>query len=189
MKSSFYSEAELKKLGLKAFGKNVLISRKCSLYGADKMTLGHDVRIDDFCILSGHITIGNYVHIAAYSALYAGHAGIEIQDFCGVSSRCVLYAITDDYSGNSMTNPMVPDRYRKIQAGKIIFKRHALVGTGSTILPGVVLEEGTAVGAMSLILKSTLPWKMYFGIPARVLMERDKVPLRMEQEFLGGLNG
>ena len=73
--------------------------------------------------------------------------------------------------------------------GKIIFKRHALVGTGSTILPGVVLEEGTAVGAMSLILKSTLPWKMYFGIPARVLMERDKVPLRMEQEFLGGLNG
>lgn len=65
MKSNFYTEQELSELGLKSFGKNVLISRKCSIYGADNVTIGSHVRIDDFCVLSGHITIGNYIHISA----------------------------------------------------------------------------------------------------------------------------
>jgi galactoside O-acetyltransferase len=65
MKSNFYDESELKELGLKSFGRNVLISRKCSIYGGENMAFGNNVRIDDFCILSGEITIGNYCHIAA----------------------------------------------------------------------------------------------------------------------------
>lgn len=36
------------------------------------MTIGSNVRIDDFCILSGRLEFGSYVHIAAYSALYGG---------------------------------------------------------------------------------------------------------------------
>ena len=75
--NSFYSNEELKQLGLKSFGKNVLISKKCSIYGADKISIGNNVRIDDFCILSGKIVIGNYVHISAYSALYAGGGRIK----------------------------------------------------------------------------------------------------------------
>ena len=33
--NSFYSPEELKSLGLKEYGENVLISRKCSIYGAE----------------------------------------------------------------------------------------------------------------------------------------------------------
>ena len=63
--NSFYKKDELKKLGLKHYGNNVLISRKCSIYSPEKISIGNNVRIDDYCILSGNITIKNYVHISA----------------------------------------------------------------------------------------------------------------------------
>lgn len=59
--SNFYNEVELKNLGLKSYGENVLISKKCSIYGAENIEIGNNVRIDDFCILSGEIKIGNCV--------------------------------------------------------------------------------------------------------------------------------
>ena len=68
--SSFYTVEELSSLGLKSYGHNVLISRKCSIYGAVNITIGDNVRIDDFCILSGNITIGSNVHISAYVSLW-----------------------------------------------------------------------------------------------------------------------
>ena len=102
--TSFLSKNELIALGLKNCGSNVKISRKASLYGVENISIGTNVRIDDFCILSGNITICNNVHIAAYSALYGASEGIEIHDFANISSRVGIYAISDDFSGMSMTN-------------------------------------------------------------------------------------
>ena len=67
--NSFYSQEELQSMGFKELGANVLVSRKASIYGAEKISLGNNVRVDDFSILSGRIEIGNHVHIAAYVAL------------------------------------------------------------------------------------------------------------------------
>ena len=83
-----------------------------------------------------------------------------------------------------MTNPMVPDKYKDISEESVLIRRHVIIGTGSTILPGVILEEGTAVGAMSLIRKSTDSWGIYAGIPAKRLKERRKDLLIKEKEFL-----
>ena len=154
MINSFYTEDELKQLGFAKIGKDVLISRKASIYGANKIQIGNNVRIDDFCVLSGRITIGNYVHIAVYSALFGGDMGIELKDFTCLSSRNVVYAISDDYSGRSLTNSTVPDKYKNIVAGKIMLEKHVLVGSGCTILPGVSIGEGSAIGSMSLVNKS-----------------------------------
>ena len=186
--SSFYTEEELKEIGFKSFGKNVLISKKSSIYGAKNITIGNNVRIDDFCILSGKITFGNYIHISAYTSLFAGDVGIELGDFVGISSRCIVYAVTDDYSGNYMTNPMIDDKYRNVVGSKIIIKKHSIIGTGSTIIPNgkseLLIEEGTSIGAMSLIKKNTLAWNIYFGIPAKIIKERSKNILELEKQFL-----
>lgn len=186
--SSFYTEEELKKIGFKSFGKNVLISKKASIYGAKNMTIGNNVRVDDFCILSGKITFGNYIHVSAYTSLFAGDIGIELEDFTTISSRCVIYAITDDYSGNYMTNPMIDDKYRNVISSKIIIKKHSIIGSGSTIIPNgkseLIIEEGTSIGAMSLIKNNTLAWNIYCGIPARIIKERNKNILELEKQFL-----
>ena len=182
--TSFYTEQELQELGLKEYGTNVLISRKCSIYGAAHISLGSNVRIDDFCILSGNITIGSYVHISAYASMFAGDSQIMIGDFVALSSRNVIYAESDDYSGESMVNPMVPEEYKKLQRGDVSVGRHSIIGTGSTILPGVTIGEGVAVGAMSLINKDLEEWTINVGIHCRRIKERARKPLEYEQEFL-----
>lgn len=182
--ASFYTEQELQELGLKEYGTNVLISRKCSIYGASHISLGSNVRIDDFCILSGNITIGSYVHISAYASMFSGDSHITIGDFVALSSRNVIYAESDDYSGESMVNPMVPDEYKNLQRGDVSIGRHSIIGTGSTILPGVTIGEGVAVGAMSLINKDLEEWTINVGIPCKKIKERARKPLEYEKEFL-----
>ena len=108
---SFYTDEELSKIGFKVIGKNVLISKNTSIYGAEKISLASNIRIDDFCILSGKIEIGNHVHIGAGSYLMAGNEGICLQDFSGLSQQVCIYALSDDYSGNSLTNPTIPNKY------------------------------------------------------------------------------
>lgn len=186
MADSFYSEEELKTLGFESIGYGVKVSRKCSIYQISTVKLGNNVRIDDYCILSGRIRIGNFVHIAAYSALYAGDAGIEIGDFANISSRVAIYAINDDYSGNSMTNPIIPEKFKNLQKEKVIVGKHAIIGTGSTILPGVKISEGGAVGSMSLVKKSIEPWTINVGIPAEKKKKRSKKLLEIEKKFIRG---
>lgn len=184
MDNSFYSQDELKELGFKEIGENVLISKKASIYGAKNMIIGSNTRIDDFCIFSGRVTIGSYVHISAGCYLFGGSYGITIKDFVALSSRSAVYAVSDDYSGEAMTNPMVPDKYRKIDGGPVVIGRHCIIGSGSTILPGVVIGDGVSAGSMSLISKSLDPWGVYVGIPCKKLKDRLKNPLELEKKFM-----
>lgn len=62
--------------------------------------------------------------------------------------------------------------------------RHCIVGTNLLVFPGVTLAEGCSVGAMSMVTKSTEPWSVYFGAPARKLKARRKDLLALEQEYL-----
>jgi galactoside O-acetyltransferase len=184
-KGSFYEPEELAGLGLSKFGSGVLISRKASLYRPERIEMGNNVRVDDFCILSGGsgISIGNFVHIAPYCALFGG-SGIEIRDFAGLSSRVVVYSESDDFSGESMTNPTVPLACKpKYQRGRVSIGTHAIIGTNSTILPGVVVGEGSAVGAHALVVRSCRPWSIYSGIPAMWLKPRSQGLLKYQALF------
>lgn len=160
-----------------------LISRKASIYGAENISIGQHVRIDDFCILSGKIEIGNHVHIAAGAMLFGGEAGIWLQDYVGISSRSAVYAASDDYSGEFMTNPTVPAQYRHVISERVCMERHVLIGTGCTVLPGVMIGEGTSVGSMSLVDKSLDAWGIYVGIPCRRMKERSKDLLLLEKSM------
>ncbi len=58
------------------------------------------------------------------------------------------------------------------------------MGTNSIILPGVCMSEGSSLGAMSMLTKSTEPWSIYFGIPAKKIKNRKKNLLEMEAKYL-----
>lgn len=181
---TFYSENELKRLGIKSYGKNVLIGRNAILYSPQSLEIGHDVRIDDFCILSGKITLGNYIHISHFCGLYGGKEGICMEDFSGLSSKVTVYSTSDDYSGKSMTNPMIPSEYRPGSIEKaVLIKKHAIIGAGSVLLPGIVIGEGSSVGSMSLCTKNTESWSINVGIPAKKTRNRSKEILSLEEKF------
>lgn len=171
--NSFLSEEEIKQLGLKSYGSNVKISRKASFYGASQMSLGDNVRIDDFCILSGKLTIGSNVHISAYVALY-GAQGIEMEDFSGVSAHSVIYSAMDDFSGDFLIGPIHPEHTTNVKGGKVTVKRFVQIGCFCVVFPNLTIGEGSIIGAMSLIRKDIPAWGMYVGSPARFLKERSK---------------
>lgn len=182
--NTFYSENELRKLGIKSYGKNVFIGRNAILYNPEFLEIGHDVRIDDFCILSGKITLGSYIHISHFCGLYGGSEGIYMEDFTALSSKSTVYGTSDDYSGESMTNPMIPAEYRPgIIEKRVLIKKHAIVGASSVLLPGVIIDEGSSIGSMSLCLKSTEPWSINVGIPAKKIRNRSKEILSLEEKF------
>jgi galactoside O-acetyltransferase len=184
----FLTPAQLSDLGFKKLGKNVKISDKAAIYNCDQIEIGDNSRIDDFCVVSGKITIGRNVHIAVFCNLAGGSEGITLEDFSGLAYGCQVFSQSDDYTGRTMTNPTVPAAYKREHKAAIHIGRHCIVGTSALIFPGVKLAEGCSVGAMSMVTKSTQPWGVYAGIPALRVKERKQDLLALEKKYLDSEN-
>ena len=178
MKTSFYTEQELSQLGLKSYGENVRISRYAQIYSPEKISMGDNVRIDDFCILSGNITIGSHIHIAAYCALYGAEYGIVMEDYTGLSARTTIYAAMDDFSGDYLIGPIHDSNLTNVTGGKVILNKYSQIGSGAMLFPDVVVGEGAVLGAMSMAKYNLEPWTINAGIPAKFIKERTKSLLK-----------
>ena len=131
------------------------------------------------------LRIGSYVHIGGLCYLSAGD-GICLEDFSGLSQGVRIYSRTDDYSGEHLTNPTVPERFTGITRGAVTLGRHVIVGSGSVILPKVTVGEGSSIGALSLVTKNIPPWGVYFGAPAKKIYNRSKRLLDLEAQMTTG---
>lgn len=184
----YFNENELKEFGIKSVGKNVLIAKNCTIVGLENISIGNHVRIDGFSTItatsSGYLNIGSYIHIGGYCAIFAG-AGVEMQDFSGLSQGVKIYSTSDNYSGSVMTNPTVPENYTGVIRKPIHIGKHSIIGSQTIVMPGVVIAEGCAIGANSLLTKNTEEWSIYFGSPAKRLKSRNKGILKLEKELLG----
>jgi galactoside O-acetyltransferase len=172
----YYSDAELRTLGLAHVGVGVRLSKLASLHGVGRIRLGDHCRIDDFCVISAGeagIGIGRHVHVAVHCSLI-GKERIDVHDYAGLSSRVSVYSSSDDYSGQFMTNPTVPPELTNVHHAPVSIGRHVIVGSGSVILPGCTLHEGSGVGALSLVRGDCERLGMYFGAPARRIGERSR---------------
>ena len=184
--TSFLEPVELQALGFKSLGRDVRLSRRASIYGASRISIGDHSRIDDFVVISAGaegVSIGRNVHVAAFCGLF-GSARIELGDFSGLSSRVTIYSSSDDYSGAYMTNPTLPIEYTNVVAAPVLVGRGVIVGANSLILPGVELGAYAAVGACSVIRKNCEPFHIYAGNPARFLKRRHETLQELERKFL-----
>ena len=188
----FFSEKELKKFNFFFLGKNVLIKKNVGFYFIENISIGDNVRIDDHVIIvaskkKNPVIIGNHVHITANCCL-SGSDGIELMDFCTLAPGVQIFSGSDDYSGKKLTNPTVDRKYIGGKAGKVTLKKHVIIGANSIILPKVTINEGSSVGALSLVNKSLDPWGVYAGIPVKKLKNRSKNLLKIENIFLSKKN-
>jgi len=186
---AFYSKTELQELGFRTVGHNVLISDKASIYGASRIDIGDNSRIDDFCVLSAGeegIEIGRNVHVAVFCSLI-GQAKIILDDYSGISSKVAVYSSNDDYSGNFMTNPTVPSEYTNVTCKPVRVGKHVVVGAGSVILPGTNLNDGCAVGSLSLISKDCEAGYIYIGNPAKKLKKRSDKLFELERILMNSV--
>lgn len=182
---AYLSNDQLAKMGFKSLGKEVKISDRASIYNADEMEIGDFSRIDDFCVISGKVKLGKFNHITPMCLIAGGTPGIFLDDFCTLAYGVKVFSQSDDYSGETLTNSLVPKKYKKEVFSAVHLHKHVIVGAGAVIFPGVDVAEGCAIGAMALLTKSTDAWGIYAGIPAKRVKERKKDLLQLEKEFNG----
>jgi acetyltransferase-like isoleucine patch superfamily enzyme len=172
----YLTEDELVRHGIKNAGSNVRVHETAILVDLERIEIGSNVRIDPYCVLSaagGYLKIGNYIHIGSHN-IAVGGGGLELADFTNLSQGVRIYSVSDDYTGESLTSPMIPRHLSCTVSGPVRLGRHTIIGSGSVILPNVIIGDGCAVGALSLVNESLPDWGIYAGIPVRRLRARSQ---------------
>ncbi len=142
--------------------------------------IGHDVQIHAFvnlygCIIGDETKVGTFVEI---------QKGVMIGQRCKISSHtfiCEGVTIESEvFIGHGVT--FINDRYPKATTTKgdlqgeadwncqhTLIKRRASIGSGSTLLGGVVVGENAIVGAGSMVCRDVPPNAIVAGNPARII--------------------
>ncbi len=160
--------------GLNKIGDDVRIHPTVVIKQPDLTSLGSHIAIDKGVYITVASSIGDYVHIAPYVCIIGGaDASFLMEDFTNIAVGGTVICAGEDFT-DGMLNPIVPLQYRKIINKPVIMKRFSAIGARSTVLQGVVMAEGSVLGANSLLTKSTEPWTIYVGSPARPIRVRNK---------------
>jgi acetyltransferase-like isoleucine patch superfamily enzyme len=156
-------------------GKDFRMDSDVCLKHKAKLKFGNHVAIDKGVYCTTQMDIGDYVHIAPYCVIIGGvDSEIIMEHFSGLATGAKIVCGGDDFSTGALMNPQVPPQYRDIIIHPVVFRMFSCIGVNSCVMPGVTLAEGSVVGAHSLLTKSTEPWTIYAGSPARPIKKRSK---------------
>lgn len=158
---------------------SALVSRSARFYGdARFQEIGEECRIDDYTVLSGKFTIGPRAHIAPGVTIHGGPDGVIIEEGVGISAGTHIFAISDDYDSPGLFNPCIDKAYKADAVrGPVIIGAHSVIGANCVVLPGTVVGEHTAVGALSLVRGVLDPYALYVGTPVRKVRDRDRAAI------------
>lgn len=149
------------KLG--ACGERVRIGRQCTLLAPARICLGSNVHIGPNAWLSAvdsAITIGSNVMFGPHVAVIAG-----------------------DHNTGVVGVPMIDVREK--QPGDdlpVVIEDDVWIGYGAIVLKGVRIGRGSIVAAGALVNRSTPPYSINVGIPAKVIRFRWDVATILRHE-------
>lgn len=109
---------------------------------------------------------GHNVYIGPYS--YIG-PNTEIGDFGMLSDH--IHIIGDDHVFEKVGTPIILAG-RPIDQPKTVIESDVWIGHAVTIMRGVVIGEGSIVGANSVVTKDIPPYSIYAGNPAKFIRNR-----------------
>lgn len=113
------------------------------------------------CHVGKHVFIGSQVYIDA------GHADkIYIEDYAHVTAKTILLC-----HKRELRDYCIGDNYANLpyKTGEIHLGRGCSTGTGTLIMPGVSIGEGTIIGAGSLVTRNIPAWSVAVGRPAKIV--------------------
>jgi acetyltransferase-like isoleucine patch superfamily enzyme len=187
----FYLRGKLYPFILGAAGKNVVFGRGITLRHPHKIRIGHNVIIDDYCVLDAKgqsakgISIGDDVFIGRNTIIYCKDGEIEIQPRANISFNCAVFsshrvvigpgtmvaAYCYILSGGSYDHQhsevsfSAQDGYAK---GPTLIGEGCWLGAKVVVLDGVSIGDRTVVGAGAVVTKSLPSHTVAVGIPAKV---------------------
>lgn len=163
----FKIEEFVRKVFYKVFRESVI---KCSLGSC-----GKNVHIAEKSDIKGieNVHIGNDVAIGPRSLFWTTGANIFIKDKVIVGPG--LNIITGDHKmdivGKYMADVTVNEKDKEDDQD-VVIEKDVWIGSNVTILKGVTVAEGCVIGGGTVLTKSTEPYGIYVGVPAKYLKSR-----------------
>jgi len=97
-----------------------------------------------------NLKLGKNFDIGTFSYINCKY-GVEIQDDVQIGSHCSIYSHSTIDS----------------KKGKIVLKKNCRIGTHSTIMPNVTIDENSVIAAYSFVTRNVPKNELWAGIPAR----------------------
>lgn len=141
-------------------GKDVRLAKFINLYGCE---IGDETKIGAFVEVQKNASIGKRCKISSHTFICEG-VTVENNVFIGHG----VTFINDSY-------PRATNEYGNLQTEsdwrveRTLVQKGASIGSGSTILAGVIVGENAIVGAGSVVTRDVPPNTIVAGNPARVL--------------------
>lgn len=157
-------------------GTDVCIDRVTSISRPELVEIGNHVAIDFGFVCTTGLIVGDYVHISPHVSVIGGKkTSLIIEDFCFISTGSRMICGSDLFMGDGLIGPVIPEEYKDKQILEpIILKKFSGVCANSVVMSGVIMGEGSVLGANSFLKESTEPWTIYAGSPAKPIKTRKK---------------
>lgn len=191
----------------------LLVGRRVSVTGAQHLTLGRNVKIEDYAevqcrslrgvVLGDGVTVGRNASIRP-SSYYGHQAGegltvgagscIGALSWIGASGHVTIGV--DVLMGPRVT--ILPENHifdslstsiksQGVDRRRVIVEDDCWIGAGATILAGVRIGRGSIVASGAVVARDVAPRSIVGGIPARVIKYRNSE--EGERRMLAALKG
>jgi acetyltransferase-like isoleucine patch superfamily enzyme len=157
-------------LKLKQYGKNVVIEDGVRIFHPENISLGNNVYIGHDTILKGYykneVIIKDNVWIGQ-GCFFHGAGGLVIGSAVGIGPHVKIHTARHQDQGKN-----APILFQSLEFEAVIIEDDVNIGIGSMIMPGIVIRQGTMVGANAVVTKSFPPYSVIAGVPAHLIRMR-----------------
>lgn len=168
-------------------GTDVVVDANTKFVRPELVELGNHVAIDWGFYCTTALKVGDYVHISPHVAVIGGRqTGLVIENFCFISVGARMVCGSEHFHGAGLIGPLIPDEFKDEQTLEpIVMQAFSGVCANSVVMPGVVMAEGSILGANSFLKENTQPWTIYAGSPARPIKIRRSDVMKQYAKELG----
>lgn len=158
------------KLRLKKCGSRLRLKLGAVVIGHENIILGENFSSMGILYLyangGGYLEVGRNCSVNTNVQLGASAGRIIIGDNVMIAANVVIRAVNHGMRKDAAM------RFQPHTYGEIIIEDDVWIGSNAVITSGVTLSKGTVVGAGAVVTKSTEPYSIVGGVPARKIGER-----------------
>lgn len=132
-------------------GENVVVGTACEYAFPEKIKLGDNIKIGDYC------------------GLYA-QGGIEIMSGSILADRVDIRTANHYYDGPDL-NLLPFDE--KVLVSPVVIEENVWIASHVVILPGVTIGEGAVIAAGAIVTRNVPPMAVVAGNPAKIIKWRN----------------
>ncbi|MEK7142948.1 MAG: DapH/DapD/GlmU-related protein [Patescibacteria group bacterium] len=182
-----HGTGKFKRGDFRKIGKNVIIEPEVLVFHPENIEIGDNVYLGHRTILKAYyknkMIIKDNVWIGQNCFLHSA-GGIIIGPRVGVAPGVMMLGSPHDLSQDNL-GPIneLPLIYKPIE-----IEEGCDIGIGAIILGGVIVRRGTQVGAGAVVAKSTRPFSIFAGVPAKFLRRRKKTSKKQDKNTYEKIN-